>query len=57
MAAALGRRKAENIQATRAEACITANIGCQFQIQRALAAAGTPLPVMHVIELLDESYK
>jgi len=56
MAAALGQRKVAHIRATGATECVTANIGCQLQIQRALAAAGIPLPVRHVVELLAESY-
>jgi glycolate oxidase iron-sulfur subunit len=57
MANTLGQRKAANILATGAVTCVTANIGCQLQIQKSLAAAGSTIPVLHVVELLEESYK
>lgn len=56
MAAQLGQRKVGNIQTTGATECITANVGCQLQIERHLKAAGQDMPVRHVIELLAESY-
>jgi len=49
----LGRRKAENLAATGAEIIATGNIGCLVQVAKYLAETGTPLPVMHTIELLD----
>ncbi len=56
MAACLGRRKAQNIIATEADLCATANIGCQLQLQNALRAAGSAMPVRHVVEILAEQY-
>ena len=49
-AAALGRRKAENLQATGAEAVAAANPGCALQIS---SFAG--LPVYHPMQLLGAS--
>ena len=54
-AAQLGRRKAENLLATGAQAVAAANPGCTLQITAALAAMGRSLPVHHPIELLDAS--
>jgi glycolate oxidase iron-sulfur subunit len=56
MANTLGQRKAGNVIATGAATCVTANIGCQLQIQKSLGAAGSAMAVVHVVELLDESY-
>jgi glycolate oxidase iron-sulfur subunit len=54
-AAELGRRKAENLLATGAQAVAAANPGCTLQITAALEALGRPLPVQHPVELLDAS--
>jgi glycolate oxidase iron-sulfur subunit len=54
-ASELGRRKAENLLATGAQAVAAANPGCTLQITAALAAMGRTLPVHHPIELLDAS--
>jgi glycolate oxidase iron-sulfur subunit len=51
----LGRRKAENLLATGAEAIAAANPGCILQIAAHLEALGHPLPVYHPIELLSMS--
>jgi glycolate oxidase iron-sulfur subunit len=51
MAAALGKRKASRIADTGAQLVATANVGCQLQL-----AKHTGLPVVHVVELLAESY-
>ncbi len=56
MAARLGARKARAIAGTAAEELITANVGCALQIARHLKAAGHPMPVKHVIEILAEAY-
>lgn len=56
IAAELGRRKAENILNSGAEAVVTGNIGCMVQIRTQLQIAGTPMPVFHTIELLDLAY-
>jgi glycolate oxidase iron-sulfur subunit len=54
-AAELGRRKAENLLATGAQAVAAGNPGCTLQITAALEALGRPLPVYHPVELLDAS--
>jgi glycolate oxidase iron-sulfur subunit len=52
-AAELGARKASNVRATGAELLVSANPGCSLQITQALAAAGQPMPVAHIAEVLD----
>jgi glycolate oxidase iron-sulfur subunit len=49
----LGRRKAQHIANSGAEAVATGNIGCMTQIRSHLAR---PLPVYHTMELLDLAY-
>ena len=56
-AAELGDRKAANLLATGAGAVATANPGCTLQIAAALSRAGRPLPVVHVVELVDASQR
>jgi glycolate oxidase iron-sulfur subunit len=56
-AAELGRRKAENLLTTDAEAIAAANPGCTLQIGVHLRAAGRPLPVYHPVELVARSIK
>jgi glycolate oxidase iron-sulfur subunit len=54
-AAELGRRKARAVQATSADLLVSANPGCSLQIAQALSAAGQPMPVAHIAEVLDAS--
>ena len=54
-AAELGRRKAEALLATGAEAIAAANPGCTLQITSHLEKLGHPLPVYHPMELLHMS--
>ncbi len=54
-AAELGTRKASNVQATGADLLVSANPGCSLQIAQALAAAGRPMPVAHLAEVVDAS--
>jgi glycolate oxidase iron-sulfur subunit len=56
-AADLGQRKAANVAATCAEAYASANPGCLVQVSNALRRAGTPLPALHPVELLDASIR
>jgi glycolate oxidase iron-sulfur subunit len=51
----LGRRKAQNLLATGAEAVVAANPGCALQISAHLEALGRPLPLYHPVEVLDAS--
>jgi len=56
-AAELGERKARAVAATSADVLVSANPGCSLQIAQALAAAGRPMPVAHVAEVLDASIR
>ena len=56
LAARLGRRKAENIRRSGADVVITANPGCQMQIEAGLRAAGVRASVVHIMDLLDRAY-
>jgi glycolate oxidase iron-sulfur subunit len=55
MARRLLARKVGHLEATRAEAVVTANPGCILQIQAGLRARGLDLPVLHLVEILDRS--
>lgn len=52
----LGERKVRNVLKTDAQIVCTGNIGCLVQLRTHLANAGTPLPVVHTMELLDAAY-
>jgi glycolate oxidase iron-sulfur subunit len=54
---ALGRRKAENLLATEAEAIASGNPGCTLQITAHLREQGHRLPVYHPVQLLDRSIR
>jgi len=54
-AAALGRRKAENLLATGARMIVAGNPGCALQIAAHARALGHELPVKHPIELVHAS--
>jgi glycolate dehydrogenase iron-sulfur subunit len=56
-AAELGRRKAENLLATGADAIAAGNPGCALQIGAHLEVAGRHLPVYHPLELVHISIK
>jgi glycolate oxidase iron-sulfur subunit len=56
MAARLGKRKVENIEATGATIVATANPGCALQVAAGLRAAGYDASVKHIVELLDDAY-
>ncbi|MCI0547526.1 MAG: 4Fe-4S dicluster domain-containing protein [Candidatus Rokubacteria bacterium] len=56
MATRLQQRKVANIQATGARTVVTANPGCIIQIAQGLEAAGAPVEVKHIVEVLDEAY-
>ena len=57
MAGRLLRRKVRNIEATRAEAVVTANPGCILQIEAGLRARSLRVPVLHLVEVLDRAYR
>ena len=50
----LGRRKVDNIAATRPDAVATANAGCLLQIRRYLDAG---VPLFHPVQLIDASIR
>jgi len=56
MATRLQERKVAHVQATGADAVVTANPGCIIQIAQGLAAKGSPIQVLHIVELLDQAY-
>jgi glycolate oxidase iron-sulfur subunit len=56
MAGRLLERKVRHIQATGAEAVVTANPGCIIQIAQGLRARGSRIPVLHLVDVLDEAY-
>jgi glycolate dehydrogenase iron-sulfur subunit len=53
MATRLLHRKVRHILATGAEAVVTANPGCILQIEAGLRAHGSPVRVLHLVEVLD----
>jgi glycolate oxidase iron-sulfur subunit len=53
----LGDRKARNCAATNADAVVSSNPGCLLQISAGLKRNGHPLPVLHMVELLDASIR
>ena len=53
--AELGRRKANNLLSTGAQAIAAGNPGCALQISTYLEEAGKPLPVYHPMELIRMS--
>ncbi|MGH9182469.1 MAG: (Fe-S)-binding protein [Acidimicrobiales bacterium] len=53
----LGRRKAENLLATGADAIASGNPGCTLQIAAHLRQRGRPLPIYHPVALLDRSIR
>jgi glycolate oxidase iron-sulfur subunit len=56
MATRLQERKIAHVQATGADAVVTANPGCIIQIAQGLAAKGSPVQVLHIVEILDQAY-
>jgi glycolate oxidase iron-sulfur subunit len=57
MATRLLHRKVGHVAATGAEAVVTANPGCILQIQAGLRAHGSPVRVLHLVEVLDRAYR
>ncbi|MDP8992245.1 MAG: heterodisulfide reductase-related iron-sulfur binding cluster [Actinomycetota bacterium] len=53
----LGRRKAQNLLDTEADAIASANPGCTLQIATYLREQGRSLPVHHPVELVDRSIR
>ena len=57
MAEQLLGRKIANLQATGAEAVVTANPGCILQILHGLETRGVAMKVYHLVEILDLAYR
>ncbi|MEE9466176.1 MAG: (Fe-S)-binding protein [Candidatus Neomarinimicrobiota bacterium] len=50
-------RKIEQLRSLDAVRLVTANPGCQMQLQAGLRTAGLPLEVYHLCEILDQAYQ
>ena len=48
-------RKVQNILKTGADVIVSGNPGCLLQIATGLEAAGRPLRIMHLVEVIDQS--
>jgi glycolate oxidase iron-sulfur subunit len=53
----LQSRKVGRVLDSGAEEVITANPGCVMQIENGLKAKKRPMPVRHVVDILDEAYR
>ena len=53
----IGGDKVRSVIETGAAALVTGNPGCMMQIGAGLALAGRKVPVLHLVELVDESYR
>lgn len=53
----LGERKARRVLAAGADVLVSSNPGCLLQLRQALHRMGQPMPMLHMIELLDASLR
>ena len=53
----IGADKVRSVLKTGAEAVVTGNPGCMMQIGAGLALAGSRVRTVHLVEMLDESYR
>jgi len=53
----IGSDKVRSVLATGAQALVTGNPGCMMQIGAGLALAGSGVSVLHLVEVVDESYR
>jgi glycolate oxidase iron-sulfur subunit len=53
----LGDRKAANVLATAPDIYTSGNPGCLLQVSAAMRRAGSPLPALHPVELVDASIR
>jgi glycolate oxidase iron-sulfur subunit len=53
----LGDRKVHNLLATEAELIASGNPGCLLQLQSGLRRAGSAVPVVHTVQLVDASIR
>ncbi len=56
MSSELRRRKAEAVASTGADVVASANTGCTMQIAAGLRELGSPMRVLHPVEILDRAY-
>ncbi|MYC66751.1 MAG: (Fe-S)-binding protein [Acidobacteriia bacterium] len=49
--------KMRMIESTRADTIVTANPGCMLQLEAGTRRFSRPIPVLHVVELLDQAYR
>jgi glycolate oxidase iron-sulfur subunit len=56
MSSELRSRKAEAIASTGADVVASANTGCTMQIMAGLGELGSPMRVLHPIQILDRAY-
>jgi glycolate oxidase iron-sulfur subunit len=56
MSSELRRRKTEAVASTGAEVVASANTGCTMQIAAGLRELGSPMRVLHPVEILDLAY-
>ena len=57
LAGQLGNRKIANALRTNATVVVTANPGCHMQLAGGLRANGSAMKVLHIVEVLDMSYR
>jgi glycolate oxidase iron-sulfur subunit len=50
-------RKMRHALATQADVIVSTNPGCMLQLQAGVRAAGAPMRVMHLVDLLDAAYE
>jgi glycolate oxidase iron-sulfur subunit len=50
-------KKMSDIAATGAEIIVTTNTGCHMQLQYGVRKAHLPMQVVHLVEILDRSYR
>jgi glycolate oxidase iron-sulfur subunit len=53
----LGEQKVQNLLNTSADLIASANPGCTLQISKHLRLQGKEFPIMHPMELLDDSIR
>jgi glycolate oxidase iron-sulfur subunit len=56
MSSELRRRKTDAVASTRADVVASANPGCTMQIAAGLREIGSPMQVLHPVEILDRAY-
>jgi glycolate oxidase iron-sulfur subunit len=53
----LGDRKVRNVLATSPDVVVSGNPGCLLQLRSGMLSAGSPVPVIHMVELVDASIR